>query len=90
MLFWQNLLNGCLDKFLPISTYSQHSMFIYFFTISVKNQARLARKIVCSYLRVFTVFINTEPFLILSLFQTKMYLCVMLLKPVSDKTLEIE
>ena len=50
--------NGCLDKFLLISTYSVHSMFIYLLYL-VKNQAKLARKIVGSYSRVFTVLLIT-------------------------------
>ena len=42
--------NGCLDNFLLISTYLLH-----LFTISVKIQARLTRKIVGTYSQVFTV-----------------------------------
>ena len=54
MLFFQNLLgmvaqiNFCLFPLTP----TQH---VHSFTISVKNQARPARKIVGSYARVFTV-----------------------------------
>ena len=40
--------NGCLDKFLLISTYPLHSMHVRLFTISVKNQASLVRKTVGS------------------------------------------
>ena len=58
MLFFQNLLgivvwiNFCL--FYPPT---QH---VHLFTISVKNQARLARKIVGSYSWVFTVYGNDQ------------------------------
>ena len=52
MLFFNVILpetdkNGCFDKFLPVSTSPFYGIFILFAT-SIKNQARLTRKIVGS------------------------------------------
>ena len=46
-------------NFLLISTYALHSIMPGS-TISVKNQARLAHKLVDSYSRSFTVFVKTS------------------------------
>ena len=56
MLFCQKLLRMVVSINFCLFPPTPSIVYVHFFTISVKNQARLTRKIIGSFSRVFTVF----------------------------------